>query len=107
MNGGAASRHPWRSRASRQVNNERAPRVASSCPLLSELNDNERLYGNAGPSCRRQIILCVSECLRLSTSCTRLRLPMKGMRVTRLKPILVHMILDCLHRIRKIKPIMQ
>lgn len=32
------------------------------------------------PSCNRQIILSVSGRLRLSTSCTRFRLPMKGMR---------------------------
>jgi len=36
--------------------------------------------GMPSPSCSRQIILSVSGRLRLSTSCTRFRLPMKGMR---------------------------
>src|SRR6266508_4836687 len=36
--------------------------------------------GIPSPSCKRQIILRVKGRLRLSTSCTRLRLPMKGMR---------------------------
>ena len=51
------------------------PQAACSCPTL--ISDSA---GMPSPSCSRQIILSVSERLRFSTSCTRLRLPMKGMR---------------------------
>jgi hypothetical protein len=50
----------------------------SGCPRRSQLTSDSA--GMPNPSCSRQIILSVSERLRFSTSCTRLRLPMKGMR---------------------------
>jgi hypothetical protein len=42
--------------------------------------------GIPSPSCNRQIILSVSDRRRLSTSWTRLRLPMKGIRSRGLSP---------------------
>ncbi len=51
------------------------PQAARSC--LTLMSDSA---GMPSPLCSRQIILSVSERLRLRTSCTRLRLPMKGMR---------------------------
>ncbi len=52
-----------------------SPQAARCC--LTLMSDSA---GMPSPVCSRQIILRVSERLRLSTSCTRLRLPMKGMR---------------------------
>ena len=51
------------------------PQAARSC--LTLMSDSA---GMPSPLCSRQIILSVSERLRLRTSCTRLRLPMKGIR---------------------------
>ena len=53
----------------------RVPQAARSCLIL--MSDSA---GIPSPLCSRQIILSVSERRRLRTSCTRLRLPMKGIR---------------------------
>ena len=63
----------WRGMLREEFLTEISARQAA-CFLMSDS------AGMPRPSCSRQIILSVSGRLRLSTSCTRFRLPMKGIR---------------------------